>query len=165
MAISPPARHLRATLIVPQRVAEMLGITIAGVSNMIPVAIYMTTSPMGDDLIVAFKINGVWQDMTKPTGAPGVTDGPKFLIDERAKIVTYIKANGAKAWIMKELMNWITDFVRSLLISLGMSASNAPTPNDDVHIGNVLDVINASLESDFVLEDRNGDGIPEMHAK
>lgn len=156
MAIQPPAKCLRATITVSGAIASALGHP----STSIPAAVYLATSPFGHDLIVAFQLNGVWTDMTRPTGAPGVIDGPKFDLTMWPEIRSSIAAIGAKEWIVRNLMTWVTDFLRALFSSLGAVVGQTPPPTTDNSDWRLI--VNDTLADQFTLRDENGDGIPEM---
>ena len=163
MALAPPAKCLRGKISLPGAVASALGL--GSLSQEVDIAAWLATSPMGHDLLVALNLNGVWTDIAKPNGTPGVIDGPKYDITMWSEIMAYIRTNGAKAWIMKEIMAFITNLLAAFFKGLGMGGGGTPTTMPPSGDFDWRIAVNDSLGTDFVLEDHNGDGIPEMHGK
>lgn len=166
--LNPPINCLRGVIFVPATVASALGLP--ALSQEIQIACWIATSPIGGDQIIALLLNGAWKDITVGDGTPGsaVIDGQKFDNSMIESIKAEMRAMGVKAWVARNFVNFVTNLLREFFKRLGMATAggNPSTPTDgtDFEI-DWRTAANESLGRDFVLEDRNGDGIPDMYAR
>lgn len=121
----------------------------------IPLRLSFMLSPMGHCFMIEEFKDGNW------IGGP--TYGDWYAQDLFPKIAE-MNSMGLKAFIEKYVCPWVKSIMKQVYGDRVKAPSGPVVPPATVTPENVVAQVNAALAG-FVLEDRDGDGLPEMYAR